>query len=691
MSKNAPPPALELLAPAGSETAFFAAVEAGADAVYLGLRQANARMRAQNFTMTQLETLIPYAHHRGVRVHITFNTLVKQRELSQILLLLMQLEALGPDALIVQDYGVAMLAARYAPGLPLHASTQMTVLNSAGVKLLENLGFARAILARECTLEEIVTIVRAGAIGIEVFVHGALCYSYSGQCYFSSYLGGASANRGRCTQPCRRSYQAGKKEGAFFSPKDQCLIDRLPELARAGVTALKIEGRLKGEAYVSEVVASYRSAIDALPARADPSLVQRAENDFGRAKSHGHLDVKLTGPLVNPDRTAGAGRYLGKVKRLERGELVFSSVSKLTAGDRLRITPKFEGEREGFSLKQFKMETSGGGVHHYRVPFAGKAKAGELVFLVGRKEAKPKTTLARLEADFRKRPRSTPRLSEKADRYLTALASELQGHAQRVRRFPRRFIRVALPPSARDIIRLLDRRVDEYIVPLKHREIYSLPRSARNRVVLRIPVFLRERELGATGQRIRQAIQRGFTRFLVGNPSHLVLLAPFPEARIQIDYTFGVLNSAALTALVSLGAETVTVSLESDAANLGDLVKASRGFPMELVAYGRPPLFTSRIDPPLPTGRGGRDIQRQDDIFQVEKLDKLTIVVPKTPFALMGALKPHQVESFAALRLELSGGELQHSAYNSLRTAVAKWTPVRGARPFNYRRTGDLK
>jgi collagenase-like PrtC family protease len=690
---------MELLAPAGSPETFFAAVEAGADAVYLGLRDANARVRAKNFSLSDLETLIPFAHDQNVRVYITLNVLIKQRELPHIAKLILSLAPLKPDALIVQDLGVALLARRLAPEIDLHASTQMTIHNSAGAKTMADLGFARAILARECSLEEMTAISRKSGIGIEVFAHGALCYSYSGQCYFSSFLGGHSANRGRCAQPCRRSYGIGKNDGAYFSPSDLCLIDRLPEMAEAGVVSLKIEGRLKAESYVRTVVSSYREAIDKVPGAIDPALVEKVKEDLGRPKTNGYFDGKLQFPLINPAQTAGAGKFLGKVKKGLAGELTFDSRTAIERGDRLRVMPKFTGEREGFNVDSYKQkvarDAAGGINYHYRVPFTGTATKGDLVFLVSRKQKKKSPlSLNRLRDKYHVRNRlDMGKINAQVKDVLGEFGSELASAAQQVRRRPKRMVRAALPPGARDIIRLIDRRVDDYIVPLKHREIFALPRSMRNQIVLRVPVFIRERELGPTIRRLRESVQRGFTRFLIGNPAHLTMLKDFPEARIQFDYTFGLLNSAALLAMVSLGAELVAISIETDHKNLTDLVKAARTFPMELVAYGRPPLFTSRAPTPLPKSRGPIEVRGRDEseTFLAETIEKLTIVRPKQPFAAMGAVPRHAIDGLAAVRLELSGNELQKREYDRLREAVTKWTPLKGVKAFNLHSSVELK
>ncbi|HZV82288.1 MAG TPA: peptidase U32 family protein, partial [Geobacteraceae bacterium] len=220
----------ELLAPAGSLEAFFAAIEKGADAVYAGLKEFSARAKAKNFTLQQMERMTAYAHSLEKKVYVTLNTLVKESELPQLVDTLSSLEAMGVDAVIIQDMAVARLARRFFPAIPLHASTQMTVHNSPGVQQLADLGFERVVLSRELHLDEISRIVSKSPIGIECFIHGALCFSLSGQCYFSSFLGGHSGNRGRCAQPCRRQYKYRGKEGYYFSTNDFSSIDLIPQM-----------------------------------------------------------------------------------------------------------------------------------------------------------------------------------------------------------------------------------------------------------------------------------------------------------------------------------------------------------------------------------------------------------------------------------------------------------------------------
>lgn len=252
----------ELLAPAGSPDALRAAAEAGADSVYLGGSAFNARRSAVNFDNNALSEAIDYCHLHGIKVFVTVNTLVNDREIKEMTKYLKFLSEVGADGIIVQDLGVARIAKETVPDLALNASTQMTVFDKNGAMLLQNLGFKRVVLARELSLKEITEIRKAVDIELEVFAHGAICVCYSGQCLMSSFIGGRSGNRGACAQPCRLNYSLGNKNGHLLSPKDMGLIRHLDELKKAGVNSLKIEGRMKGPDYVRTVVSIYRKYLD---------------------------------------------------------------------------------------------------------------------------------------------------------------------------------------------------------------------------------------------------------------------------------------------------------------------------------------------------------------------------------------------------------------------------------------------
>ncbi len=254
---------IELLAPAGSMEALRAAVQNGANAVYLGCGTFNARQSAKNFTLQALTEAVKYCHIRGVQVHLTLNTLVSDREMEEAVSLIRQAALSGVDAFIVQDLGVLQLCRRIAPHVPVHGSTQMTIHSLPGVLLCAAWGLSRVVLSRELDKQEIAYICQNSPIEIEVFAHGALCMSYSGQCYLSSAIGGRSGNRGRCAQPCRQCYGYGHRENRYpLSLKDNCLVPYLQELESMGVASIKLEGRMKRPEYVAAVTSVYRKALD---------------------------------------------------------------------------------------------------------------------------------------------------------------------------------------------------------------------------------------------------------------------------------------------------------------------------------------------------------------------------------------------------------------------------------------------
>lgn len=257
----------ELLAPAGSPAAFYGAVHAGADAVYLAGSRFGARAYAENFTTEELVECIRYGHLLGRKIYLTVNTLMKEQELGELYDYILPFYEAGLDAVIVQDFGAFRCIREHFPGLELHASTQMTLCSSHGARLLKDMGASRIVPARELSLRELREIKDKVDIELETFIHGAMCYCYSGQCLFSSILGGRSGNRGRCAQPCRLPYSvkaAGKtsREAYYLSLKDMCTIDHLPELISAGIDSFKIEGRMKKPEYTAGVTSIYRKYMD---------------------------------------------------------------------------------------------------------------------------------------------------------------------------------------------------------------------------------------------------------------------------------------------------------------------------------------------------------------------------------------------------------------------------------------------
>ena len=347
----------ELLSPAGNAESFIAAAEAGADAIYLGGTAFNARMNAGNFTRGELKEAFDFARIRGIKTYVTMNTLIRDDELTDALKAAYEMYDMGADALIIQDLGLGSLVRKYIPDMPIHLSTQGSVYSLEGVEAAEKLGYERVVLARELTLEEIRRICAGTETEIEVFVHGALCICYSGQCQLSRYFGGRSGNRGQCAQPCRLAYDIeegfeGKppRRKHILSPKDICLIDRVGELIDAGVASLKIEGRMKSPEYVGTVTSIYRKYMDMYfenggytVDEADREALAQIFNRSGFTE--GYMDGDPEKALMAEKIPKNAGIYMGTVVKTAKGSPVVSvredggrrSLGPISMGDRIEI------------------------------------------------------------------------------------------------------------------------------------------------------------------------------------------------------------------------------------------------------------------------------------------------------------------------------------------------------------------
>ncbi len=336
----------ELLAPAGDWACLKAAVENGADAVYFGLNRFNARMRAENFGTEQLPEIMAYLHRRGVKGYVTFNTLIFSHELAAAEQYLRAIITAGVDAVIVQDIGLCRLIRQLSPDFPLHGSTQMTVTSTAGVKFVRELGCQVVVLARECSIKEISRIMpEVDNFPLEIFVHGALCVAYSGQCLTSEALGGRSANRGECAQACRMPYHlivdgqevALGDQNYLLSPQDLAGLELLPELVDLGLASFKIEGRLKSPEYVANITKVYRQALDAaLGLRNTPDPAQDRydlEMGFSRGLYTGWLAGIDHQALVHARFGKKRGVYLGHILEVTRQQVRIHLEAPLQAGD----------------------------------------------------------------------------------------------------------------------------------------------------------------------------------------------------------------------------------------------------------------------------------------------------------------------------------------------------------------------
>ena len=373
---------IELLSPVGDFDCLKAAVQNGADSVYFGGSLFNARYNAHNFDADELKQAIQYAKLRNVKVDFTLNTLIKNNEFADAVELANYVYSLGVDAIIVQDLGLARYLIKYFPDLPIHASTQMTIHNLHGVKELEELGFKRAVLSRELSLDEIQYICKNTNIEIETFIHGALCISYSGQCLFSSSIGARSGNRGKCAQPCRLPYKLfstnNQKQklnqnksdtsndicldsGYLLSPRDLCGLNYIPQLINAGVSCLKIEGRMKSPEYVATVTKIYRKYIDLAYSQKDYIIDQNDIDELMQVFNRGgfssaNFESTPNRNYVFKEKPNNIGIYIGNVSKLnkEKGLVRLTLKNNVQIGDKI----SFEKEEHKYIISELMSNNS---------------------------------------------------------------------------------------------------------------------------------------------------------------------------------------------------------------------------------------------------------------------------------------------------------------------------------------------
>ncbi len=587
---------LELLAPAGSMEALRAAVQNGANAVYLGVGSFNARQSAKNFTPQTLVEAVKYCHVRGVQVHLTLNTLVSDREMKECAETIRHAAQNNVDAFIVQDLGVVQLCRQIAPHIPIHGSTQMTIHSLPGVQLCAAMGLKRVVLSRELSREEIAYICANSPIEIEIFGHGALCMCYSGQCYMSSVIGGRSGNRGRCAQPCRQSYGYTHWQDKYpLSLKDNCLVHYLQEMEEMGVASVKLEGRMKKPEYVATVTAVYRKAIDeAVVTKPMMEALMTAFNRQGFTDGYytGRIDRKMFG--VRQD-TRDDPQWLQAARQsFEAGEsqlvdLKFRAVvsvdgSSLTATDPEGRTCRSDGPipelarnvpLTGAALAQRVAKT--GGTPYRCVEVRTHVDPGLIISAAAinamRRDVLNQMTAlrARREDNPLRKPREVPMY--KGPKGLPGLSVQVTTREQ-------------LTPK------LLGMETAMLYVPLHillEDETLTMSLVERGRLAVVLPRIVHDGELPKLQQSLAKLRQLGVKDALVGN---LGLLMTVREAgmRIRGDFGLNIYNSSSMNVLRSLELKSATVSFEMTLPQIRDMSKAVDG---EMLAYGRLPLMVT--------------------------------------------------------------------------------------------------
>ena len=587
---------LELLAPAGSMEALKAAVQNGADAVYLGCGTFNARQSAKNFTPQTLAEAVKYCHVRGVKVHLTLNTLVSDREMPEVVELIRHAATVGVDAFIVQDLSVVQLCRQIAPKVDVHGSTQLTVHSLPGVMLCAAMGMSRVVLSRELNRDEIRYICEHSPVEIEVFGHGALCMSYSGQCYMSSVIGGRSGNRGRCAQPCRQSYGYGRWENKYpLSLKDNCLVRYVRELEGMGVVSLKLEGRMKRPEYVATVTSVYRRAIDeGVVTRDMKKDLMTAFNREGFTDGYytGKVDLDMFG--IRRDEKEDKQWLQGARQTYEGVENPLVDISF-----RASIT------RDGSSLTVVDED---GTACTVTGPYPEEAvnrplDPAELAKRLGKTGGTPyrcTEVRTRVEPGLILSAAAINAMRRDALNQLTAVrARQEEPELGKMRRIPdvpgpKGMPGLSVQITSKDQLtnKLLKLETVMLYVPIHI--LAADPElcqklASRGAVAAVLPRIAHDKEVRKLTEDMIRVREQGIKDVLVGNLG-LLLAAREAGMRIRGDYGLNIYNSGSLSVLKKLDLMSATLSFEMTMPQIRDVSKL---IPCEILIYGRLPLMVT--------------------------------------------------------------------------------------------------
>ena len=587
---------IELLAPAGSMEALRAAVQNGANAVYLGCGSFNARQGAKNFTPQTLVEAIKYCHIRGVAVHLTLNTLISDREVEACSELIRHAAANGVDAFIVQDLGVVQMCRRIAPTVPVHGSTQMTVHSLSGVLLCAAFGMTRVVLSRELDRDEIRYICKNSPIEIEVFGHGALCMSYSGQCYMSAMIGQRSGNRGRCAQPCRQCYGYSRRENRYpLSLKDNCLVQHVKELEEMGVASLKLEGRMKRPEYVAAVTGIYRRALDGQTVTQqmmDSLLMAFNRQGFTDGYFAGETGKDMFGVRDEKGEDASFLRRMRQSYEATENQLVevkFHAVvahegSHLTVVDPEGRSCTVEGPVPDLARTQLLTEED---------LAARLAKTGGTPYRVGvvTADITPGLNLSVSAVNAMRRDalNQLTAIRARRDNVMTLRLRKLPvfaGNKERPDFTIQVTTREQITPG---LLRLNPAVLYVPLHVLAEDLAFTRQLTKRFHVAAALPRIVHDKEMNALRDALREVRKMGVKEALVGN---LGLMQPVREAGMAIrgDVGLNAYNSLAMYTLKELELQSATLSFEMTMPQIRDVSKA---VPCELLVYGRMPLMVT--------------------------------------------------------------------------------------------------
>ena len=718
---------VELLAPAGNPEALEAAIAEGADAVYLGLKSFNARMRSSNFAWNQFEATVDVLHKRNKKIYVTVNTVVTEDEMERLYRFLTYLNNVGPDGIIVQDLGLIQMAHKYFPQLKLHASTQLNIASAKAANTMSRWGISRTVLARELSLEEIRDVHANTSCELEVFVHGALCVSESGLCLFSSYLGGKSANRGMCTQACRRLYTAhepeGDREGYFFSPADLQLIEYIPDLIQAGVASFKIEGRMKSAEYVGTVVSAYRYVIDNWGADKKAAVETGKRilaNDFARKKTSYRFKSTRAEEVLNPDQAGGTGIYLGIIDGIKKGdvqEVPYKDGTRAVhyvqlkdghytpeKGDSVRIHKKDDSGRESWKIQDIIESKSGAWLQ-----LPADSGKGDSVYLLQTKamtKRYPHLLPASLEK-YRRQPNdeALPMLTLEAgfptlgdtNKAAPATAASSTPVKKSLAKKPADIFPEGLyvqVSSIADLHTILADKPVRVIINLNEdtypalsgqqskQQVKPLPFPKREIFISLDPFVPQEQEPILTEQ-LEQLTAQGYTQFIVNNPAHISMLRNKKNFLVAGPYLY-TFNCWAVSWLQDNGICAYIPPAESSQANIETVFAPELRPQVLLPLFSYSVLFRMRFT--LPKSYNFLYFSdKQGETFRAFSTPSASFVLSDKPFSVVDRHHALQHHQFSRFLLDFSHTTVERRAYRFILQSLRSGTPLPDSVRFNWK------
>ena len=729
---------IELLAPAGNTEALDAAVNEGADAVYLGLKTFNARMRSSNFAWSQFEAAVDSLHKRNKKVYVTVNTVLTEEETEKMYRFLKYLDSVSPDGIIVQDLGIVQMAKTYFPKLKLHASTQMNIASAKAANALSRFGISRVVLARELSLKEIEAVNLNTSCELEVFVHGALCVCQSGLCMFSSYLGGKSANRGMCAQACRRLYTAhtpqGDKDGYYFSPHDLQLIDYVPDLIKAGVSSFKIEGRMKSAEYVGTVVSAYRHVIDNWEKNKKGAVETGRRilaGDFARKKTSFLFVSSKAEEILNPNQAGGTGIFLGtidktaqfKIKEVE-GKTKEEPMRKVhyvllkggsytpDFGDSIRLHTKDDRGRESWKIQDIRIEKASSkkadSADEVWIQVPADFGIGDSVYLLQTKSMSKRYTpvLPKTLSPFRKRPgddklqelKLYPEGNPAGNENVKEGAKNKQDDKRakkilsksNIDIFPDGFyVQVS---SVNSLHTILSDKPVRVIINLNEdtREALAgtgksgkpLPFSKRE-IFISLDPFMGQAESDELELYLMSLIEKGYTQFVINNPAHITMLKNKNLNLVAGPYLYS-FNRWAVKWLQENNILKFISPIENSQKNLEEVYAPGMRKQVLIPVFAYPALFRMRFTLPK-TYDFLYFSDKQGEAFKAFSTPSASFVLPEKPFSITDRIGSLEKKGFDKFLLDFSHTEIERGEYRHIVNSCRKGIFLEDTSRFNWK------